>query len=244
MISSATVRFLSVRSTRKVYITYTKWCVNRMMQGEETTTIYIDLLQVGLTSFLDSGASFWGCEVAERATKSGEVYKSAFLESLQFVVSKFNSPRQSTYLLVEYAFWNSCPRLKRKIRQKPSQGVLLKKLKYAFGSMSTQQKMLQKFYSGSCIEKIIRVTHRQTNAPAVFLLRETYHRHNRLPIDRKENFTKWSILVYKSKKIIRVKSQANECPSVSAAQSNFYPTTQKKMLQHWFILVCKRNKNY
>ena len=53
-----------------------------MMQGEETTTIYLDLLQVGLTSFLDSGASFWGCEVAERATKSGEVYKSAFLESL------------------------------------------------------------------------------------------------------------------------------------------------------------------
>ena len=75
-----------------------------MMQGEETTTIYLDLLQVGLTSFLDSGASFGGCEVAERATKSGEVYKSAFLESLLFVVSKFNSPRQSTYLLVEYAF--------------------------------------------------------------------------------------------------------------------------------------------
>ena len=111
------------------------------MQGEETTTIYLDLLQVGLTSFLDSGASFGGCEVAERATKSGEVYKSAFLESLLFVVSKFNSPRQSTYLLVEYAFWNSCLRLKRKIRQKASQGVLLKKLKYAFGSLSTQQKM-------------------------------------------------------------------------------------------------------
>ena len=139
MISSSTVRFLSVRSTRKVYITYTKWCVNRMMQGEETTTIYLDLLQVGLTSFLDSGASFGGCEVAERATKSGEVYKSAFLESLLFVVSKFNSPRQSTYLLVEYAFWNSCPRLKRKIQAKAMSRCILEQLKFAFGSLSTQQ---------------------------------------------------------------------------------------------------------
>ena len=118
------------------------------MQGEETTTIYLDLLQVGLTSFLDSGASFWGCEVAERATKSGEVYKSAFLESLQFVVSKFNSPRQSTYLLVEYAFWNSCPRLKRKIQAKAVSKCILEKLKFAFGFLSTRQKMLQKLYSG------------------------------------------------------------------------------------------------
>ena len=67
-------------------------------------TIHLELLQVGLTSFLVSGASFFGCEVAERATKSGKVYKSAFFESLLFIVFKTNSLRQSTHLLVEYAF--------------------------------------------------------------------------------------------------------------------------------------------
>ena len=67
-------------------------------------TIHLELLQVGLTSFLVSGASFFGCEVAERVTKSGKVYKSAFFESLLFIVFKTNSLRQSTHLLVEYAF--------------------------------------------------------------------------------------------------------------------------------------------
>ena len=46
--------------------------MDRMMQGKETTTIHLDLLQVGLTSFLVSGASILGLEAAERATKSGE----------------------------------------------------------------------------------------------------------------------------------------------------------------------------
>lgn len=118
-------QILECESSRKAYIAYTNWRVNRMMQGKERTTIHLDLLQVGLTSLLVNGASFLGCEVAERATKSGEVYKSAFFESLLFIVFKTNSPRQSTHLLVEYAFWNSCPRLKRKIQAKAMSRCIL-----------------------------------------------------------------------------------------------------------------------
>ena len=40
----------------------------------EYLAIYVDLLQVDLTSFLASGASFLGREAAKRATKSREVY--------------------------------------------------------------------------------------------------------------------------------------------------------------------------
>lgn len=102
MISSSTVRFLSVRSTRKVYITYTKWCVNRMMQGEETTTIYLDLLQVGLTSFLDSGASFWGCEVASRESdKVGRSLQVGFFgkSAIRRVQVQFS---ETVYLLTSW----------------------------------------------------------------------------------------------------------------------------------------------
>ena len=164
-------QILECESTRKVYITYTNWCVNRMMQGKERTTIHLDLLQVGLTSFLVSGASFLGCEVAERATKSGEVCKSAFFESLLFIVFKTNSPRQSTDLLVEYAFWNSCPRLKRKKQAKAMSRCILEQLKFAFGSLSTQPNVTKILFWFAIEKKYIRVTYRQMNA-SVFLLRE------------------------------------------------------------------------
>ena len=142
------------------------------MQGKERTTIHLDLLQVGLTSFLVSGASFLGCEVAERATKStGEVCKSAFFESLLFIVFKTNSPRQSTDLLVEYAFWNSCPRLKRKKQSKAMSRCILEQLKFAFGSLSTQPNVTKILFWFAIEKKYIRVTYRQMNA-SVFLLRE------------------------------------------------------------------------
>lgn len=35
-------QILECESTRKVYITYTNWCVDRMMQGKERTTIHLD----------------------------------------------------------------------------------------------------------------------------------------------------------------------------------------------------------
>ena len=164
-------QILECESTRKVYIAYTNWCVNRMMQEKERTTIHLELLQVGLTSFLVSGASFSGCEVAERATKSGKVYKSAFFESLLFIVFKTNSLRQSTHLLVEYAFWNSCPRLKRKIQAKAMSRCILEQLKFAFGSLSTQPNVTKILFWFAIEKKYIRVTYRQMNA-SVFLLRE------------------------------------------------------------------------
>ena len=66
-------QILECESTRKVYITYTNWCVNRMMQGKERTTIHLDLLQVGLTSFLVSGAS----DKVGRSLQVGFFWKSA-----------------------------------------------------------------------------------------------------------------------------------------------------------------------
>ena len=45
-----------------------------------------------------------------------------------------------------------------------------------------------------------------------------------------------------AKKIIRVKSQANECASVSAAQGKLLHKETTEMLQNWSIIVCKEQK--
>ena len=157
------------------------------MQEKERTTIHLELLQVGLTSFLVSGASFFGCEVAERATKSGEVCKSAFFESLLFIVFKTNSPRQSTDLLVEYAFSNSCPRLKRKKQAKAMSRCILEQLKFAFGSSSTQPNVTKILFWFAIEKKDIRVTYKQMNASV------SAARGKLLAMDTTENVTKLMI---------------------------------------------------
>ena len=128
-----------------------------------------------------------GCEAAERATKSGEVCKSAFFESLLFIVFKTNSPRQSTDLLVEYAFSNSCPRLKRKKQAKAMSSCILEQLKFAFGSLSTQPNVTKILFWFAIEKKDIRVTYKQMNASV------SAARGKLLAMDTTENVTKLMI---------------------------------------------------
>ena len=128
-----------------------------------------------------------GCEAAERATKSGEVCKSAFFESLLFIVFKTNSPRQSTDLLVEYAFSNSCPRLKRKKQAKAMSRCILEQLKFAFGSLSRQPNVTKILFWFAIEKKDIWVTYRQMNASV------SAARGKLLAMDTTENVTKLMI---------------------------------------------------
>ena len=82
------------------------------------------------------------------------------------------------------------------------------------------------------------LNHRQINAP-VFLLRKVNF-YLKTQYNRKCYNIDWFWLA--KKKIIRVKPQANECASVSAAQGKLLHKETTEMLQNWSIMVCKKTK--
>ena len=66
-----------------------------------------------------------------------------------------------------------------------------------------------------------------------------------LPMDTAENFTKlMNNSGLQKQNIIRVKSQANECPSVSAAQSKLLPKDTTENVTTMIYSGLQKKKNY
>ena len=166
-----------------------------MVQGREKTTIHLDLLQVGPTSLLVSGAQLFGRDQQRRKNSTSRLFLEVYRCSSCL---KSNSPRRSTNLPVECAFRNSCPRSKRKIQATV---------------------VLTEVYTGT--------------AQVCFLI---------VVYTTVENVTKFYSGLQK-KKIIRVKSQANECPSVSAAQGKLLPKDTTENVTTLIYSGFKRKKN-
>ena len=164
-------QILECESTRKVYIAYTNWCVNRMMQEKERTTIHLELLQVGLTSFLVSRSELFWLRSSRASDKVGKSLQVGFFwkSAIHRVQDQFS---ETVYPLTSWIrILKQLPTLKTQNTGKSHVKVYTGTAQVCFWIVVYTTKCYKNSILVCNRKKNIRVTYRQMNA-SVFLLRE------------------------------------------------------------------------